>query len=100
MERQGPRAHPSGRDRAAPPRCDLAFQRATERAGLPVLPLHALRHTHATAGLRAGIDLHTMSRRLGHSSVAITGDIYSHVVEELDHNAAVRTADLLFARGQ
>ncbi len=75
-----------------------AFQRATKRAGLPVLPLHALRHTHATAGLRAGIDLHTMSRRLGHSSVAITGDIYFHVVEEQDRDAADKTADLLFAQ--
>jgi integrase len=41
-----------------------------------------------------------MSRRLGHSSVAITGDVYSHVVEELDRDAADKTADLLFARGQ
>jgi integrase len=77
-----------------------AFQRAAKRAGLPVLPLHALRHGHATAGLRAGVDLHTMSRRLGHSSVAITGDVYSHVVEELDRDAADRTADLLFAPDQ
>jgi hypothetical protein len=37
-----------------------------------------------------------MSRRLGHSSVAITGDVYAHVVEELDRDAGERTADLLF----
>ena len=74
-----------------------AFQRAAKRAGVRVLPLHALRHVHATTGLRAGVGLHAMSRRLGHSSVAITGDVYSHVVEELDRDAAERTADVLFA---
>ena len=75
-----------------------AFQRAAKRSGLPVLPLHALRHSHAVVGLRAEVSLHTMSRRLGHSSVAITGDFYSHVVEELDRDAADKTADLLFAQ--
>jgi integrase len=59
-----------------------AFQRAAKRAGLPVIAFHAVRHLHATAGLRAGADLLTMSRRLGHSSIQVTGDIYSHVVEE------------------
>jgi integrase len=72
-----------------------AFKRAAERAGLPPIAFHALRHGHATAGLRAGIDLLTMSKRLGHNSVAITGDIYAHVVEELDREAAERTAALL-----
>lgn len=33
-----------------------------------------------------------MSRRLGHSSVKVTADVYSHVVEELDHEAANLTA--------
>ncbi len=77
-----------------------AFQRAARRAGLPVLPFHALRHGHATAGLRAGLDLLTMSRRLGHASVQITADVYGHVVEELDREAADRTADVFLARSQ
>ncbi|MFM9481578.1 tyrosine-type recombinase/integrase, partial [Streptomyces scabiei] len=40
--------------------------------------LHTLRHSAATGMLDAGIPLHVVSRILGHSSVAITGDIYGH----------------------
>jgi integrase len=69
-----------------------SFQRAAKKAGLPVLPLHSLRHGHATAGLTAGMDLTVMSRRLGHSSVAITANVYQHVTEELDRDAAEGTA--------
>lgn len=68
------------------------FQGAAKRAGVPVLPLHACRHFHATNGLREGIDITVMSKRLGHSSVSITADVYSHEVEELDEDAATRTA--------
>ena len=77
----------------------FAFQSATKKAGLPSIALHALRHGHATAGLRAGVDLVTMSRRLGHSSIQVTGDIYAHVVEELDREAAELTARLAGAPG-
>jgi integrase len=75
-----------------------SFQCAARRAGLPVIPFHGLRHGAATAGLAAGVPLLAMSKRLGHSSVAITGDLYSHVVEQLDREAAERTADLLVPR--
>ncbi len=74
------------------------FKRTAERAGLPPIAFHALRHGHATGGLRAGVDLLTMSKRLGHSSVAVTGDIYAHVIEELDRDAAERTAGLFLPR--
>lgn len=70
-----------------------SFQRAAGRAGLPVIAFHGLRHGAATAGLRAGVPLLAMSKRLGHSSMAITGDLYSHVLEELDRQAG----DLLMA---
>ena len=46
-------------------------------------------------GLAAGVALLTMSKRLGHSSVAITGDLYSHQVEQLDREAAEKIAALL-----
>ena len=75
-----------------------SFQRAARRAGLPVISFHALRHGAATAGLAAGVPLLAMSKRLGHSSVSITGDLYSHVVEQLDREAAERTAALLVPR--
>ncbi len=73
-----------------------AFRNAAEKAAVPVLGPHAAaRLGHATAGLRVGIDLVTMSKRLGHSSTAITSDIYQHAVKELDQDAARQTGDLL-----
>jgi integrase len=59
-------------------------------AGLPleVRALHGLRHAHASAMLAQGIPLKVTSERLGHSSIAITGDLYSHVDEALDRGAA------------
>jgi integrase len=58
--------------------------------GLPpeVRALHGLRHAHASAMLAQGIPLKVTSERLGHSSIAITGDLYSHVDETLDRGAA------------
>lgn len=43
----------------------FAVQSAAKKAGLPSIAFHALRHGHAGEGLRAGVDLVTMSRRLG-----------------------------------
>ena len=71
------------------------FGAVTKRAGLPPIAFHALRHGRLTTGLRTGVPLLVMSRRLGHSSVQVTGDIHSHVVEELDGDAAELTADLV-----
>ena len=72
-----------------------SFQRAARRGpGLPLsLSTNLLRSL--TVSLAAGVPLLVMSKRLGHSSVSITGDRYSHVVEQLDSEAADRTAALL-----
>lgn len=43
---------------------------------------HSLRHTHATMLLEAGEDLEIVSKRLGHSSIAITARTYSHILEK------------------
>ncbi len=61
-------------------------------AGLPVVKLHALRHGHATTGLEAGVPMKVMSERLGHSTYAITADIYSHVTAATDRAAAAQIA--------
>ena len=71
------------------------FKRPAEKAGLPMIRLHDLRHSYASAGLTAGVGLKVMQERLGHSSVAITGDIYSHVSREVDQAAADRVADAI-----
>lgn len=52
------------------------------------LTFHGLRHTHATHLLRAGVDFKVTSDRLGHSNIAITLDLYSHVLEDSRQEAA------------
>ncbi len=75
------------------------FTRTLDDAGLPPIRLHDLRHSHATAGLEAGVPAKVMSERLGHSSVKITLDTYSHVRPAFDREAARKTAAHLFGEG-
>jgi hypothetical protein len=73
----------------------LAFETRAKRAGLPRIRLHDLRHTHATLALKAGEPAKVVSERLGHSSVAITLDIYSHADPGLQKGLADRLAALV-----
>ena len=56
---------------------------------------HALRHTHASMLIRAGVDILTVSKRLGHSSPAITLNVYGHVLQGGDERAAAAIAEAL-----
>lgn len=49
---------------------------------------HTLRHTAATQWIRAGVDLHVVSRRLGHASSAFTTDTYGHLYTGMQSQAA------------
>jgi integrase len=71
------------------------FQALAKEHGLPVIRLHDLRHTNATLALEAGVDLKVVSERLGHSTTAITADIYTHVAPTVGQAAAQRIADVL-----
>jgi integrase len=71
------------------------FKRLATKEGLPVITVHGLRHSYASAGLEAGIPLKVMSDRLGHSSIAITADLYTHVRPEVDQAAADQVAALI-----
>lgn len=75
------------------------FTRAVRHAGLPPLRLHDTRHWHATAMLRAGVDVKVVAGRLGHSSTRITQDVYQHRVEQLDRAAAEKVAGQIFEAG-
>lgn len=79
-----------------PDRFSELFEIHTRAAGLPRIRLHDLRHTHATLGLAAGIHPKIMSERLGHSSVSITLDTYSHAIPGLQREAVDKMATLLF----
>jgi integrase len=65
-----------------------AWHNLLDRAGLPSLPFHGLRHSAATALLAAGVPLRTIADRLGHSSITLTADTYGAVVPELSREAA------------
>lgn len=66
------------------------------RLGLPKgASLHTLRHSHASVLLANGVDLATVSTRLGHSSVRVTADVYSHALRGRDREAACRWDELM-----
>lgn len=65
------------------------FGRLAKRLGFPV-HFHSLRHTHATQLLLAGVHPKVAQERLGHATVAMTLDIYSHVTERLRDDAAAK----------
>jgi integrase len=71
------------------------FQRRVRQAGLRRIRLHDLRHTHATHALQVGVHPKVVSERLGHSSVTITLDTYSHVLPSMQREAAEAVAALV-----
>ncbi len=62
--------------------------RALAQLKMPPVSLHALRHTHASQLIAAGVDPVLISRRLGHASPTITLNIYGHLFENSDDRAA------------
>jgi integrase/predicted RNA-binding Zn-ribbon protein involved in translation (DUF1610 family) len=73
------------------------FRLAVKKAMLPTIRLHDLRHTHATLALQAGIHPKVVSERLGHATVSITLDTYSHAIPAMQEEAAALIAELVFA---
>jgi integrase len=77
-----------------------SFAHVLRQAGLPPMPLHGLRHSHATLLLQAGTHPRVVMERLGHSSIRVTLDTYSHVVGGLQESAAQRFDDFVEAKNQ
>ena len=76
------------------------FRQAVRRTALPTIRLHDLRHTHATLALRAGIHPKVVSERLGHATISITLDTYSHAIPAMQEEAAARIAELVCSAAQ
>ena len=72
-----------------------AFKALGERFNMPDAPLHGLRHTHATLLLEEGIEREVVQKRLGHASIVVTSDIYSHVTRRLQRKAADAFEEIL-----
>ncbi len=73
------------------------FRPVLKRAGLPeTLRLYDLRHTCATLMLSAGVHPKVASERLGHSSVTLTMDVYSHVLPSMQQDATEKLEKILF----
>ncbi|HJT56201.1 MAG TPA: site-specific integrase [Ktedonobacteraceae bacterium] len=71
-----------------------SFKRLLKLAGLPDVRFHDLRHSVATILFAAGIDLKVISELLGHSSIAVTSDVYAHLLPDKQHEVANKMDDL------
>ncbi len=81
-----------------PDRVTDAFRRSQKTTELPKITLHQLRHTWATLALQAGVQPKIVSENLGHSSIRITMDIYSHVLPTMTSDAVARVADAIYGQ--
>ena len=76
-----------------------AFRRILRRAGLPeTVRFHDLRHTFATLALLGNVNPKVVSRTMGHANVSITLDVYSHVLPEMQEDAAAVIGALLYGQ--
>lgn len=74
------------------------FRRLVSETDLRPIRLHDLRHTSATLALEAGIHPKIVSERLGHSTVSLTLDVYSHAIPHLQEEAADQLGRLILAQ--
>jgi integrase len=75
------------------------FNLLVRRAGVPRIRLHDydLRHTYTTLALKSGVHPKVVSERLGHATVGITLDLYSHVAPAIARDAADAVAATIFS---
>lgn len=74
------------------------FRRLSDRLKLPAITLHDLRHAWATLALEAVVALKVVSQRVGHSSIKVTADVCTHVIDSVDREAAETVARLIRGR--
>ena len=67
-----------------------AFIKTVRHIGLEGIRFHDLRHTHASLMLKQGVHPKIVSERLGHATIGITLDTYSHVTPGLQEAAALK----------
>lgn len=82
-----------------PEKVSARFDTLVRRFDGPRLRFHDLRHSHCAHLIDAGVNVKTISRRLGHASVSFTLDRYGHLMPEADGEAAVAVAALVDGAG-
>lgn len=80
-------ARQNGKDPMDPSTVSHQFARIAAKAGVPGLRFRDLRHAHATVLLSQGVNPKVIQERLGHSTIAVTMDIYSHVAPTMQREA-------------
>lgn len=78
-----------------PAHISRTFDTLVERSGLPHMRFHDLRHEHASLLLSGGVDIAVVSKRLGHSTIAVTSDLYSHLLSDANRAAADAAESML-----
>lgn len=82
-----------------PPNITRAFKKALERAEIRTsIRLYDLRHTTATLLLQAGVNPKVVSERLGHSTIVLTLDVYSHVLPSMQEAATEQLEEMIFRK--
>jgi len=90
-------SHPEGKS-FRPNTVSRAWAMLAARCGLKVIRFHDARHTHASLMLKQGVHPKIVQERLGHATIAITLDTYSHVAPGLQEAAAARFDNLVLPR--
>lgn len=70
------------------------LRKACKRAGIKEITFHGLRHTYCSLLIYKGINIQYISQRLGHSSTAITYDVYSHIIKEFEQQEISKEHEL------
>ncbi|MAG96985.1 MAG: hypothetical protein CMM08_09910 [Rhodospirillaceae bacterium] len=74
------------------------FDKIIRKIDITRITFHGLRHTHLTHLLRDNVNVKVVSARAGHSSVAITLDVYGHLIEGMEATAADAVEDWFASR--
>ncbi|MHA0035366.1 tyrosine-type recombinase/integrase [Deinococcus sp. PESE-13] len=72
----------------------ITMHKACRKAGIPVITIHGIRHTHTSLMARRGIPVEVISKRLGHAKISTTMDVYRHLYEDELQNGAVDLLEL------
>lgn len=75
--------------------CNKTLIKLCDRLEINPITFHGLRHTHASILLYKGINLITISKRLGHAELTTTSNIYSHIVKEMEESDSLKINSIM-----